>query len=145
LDDQLVNCSTGDEFPDVAGCQSLYGSIVGKQIPRSARNQFYLDLDYRRPLGESNWEWFIGSSYSYESSKFSQVHNLAKTGDSELVNARLGVQSDRWMFMFWANNLLDEDNASSVLRYAEPDAFIRNFAVMQRRPTYYGLTATLNF
>ena len=83
--------------------------------------------------------------YFYESSKFSQVHNLAETGETELVNARLGIRNDRWSFQLWGNNLTDEDNAISVLRYAEPVGFTRNFAVMQRRPAHYGLTATLNF
>jgi outer membrane receptor protein involved in Fe transport len=145
LDDGLNNCSLGDQFPDVPRCQAAFGSIIGKSIPRSARNQFFLDLDYRRPLGDTQWEWFTGVNYQYESSKFAQVHNLAKTGESELVNARLGVQNDRWMFQLWANNLLDDDSVVSIRRYAMPTGFTRNFALSPRRPTYYGLTATLNF
>ena len=146
LDDGLVNCSLGKQFPDLpCPLNSVYGSIVGKQIPRTARNQFFLDLDYRRPFGSGVWEWFAGTNYYRESSKFAQVHNLAETGETELVNGRLGIQNDRWMFQLWANNLTDEDNAVQVLRYAEPNAFLRNFAVQQRRGTHYGLTATLNF
>ncbi|WP_114520900.1 TonB-dependent receptor [Altererythrobacter sp. ZODW24] len=34
-DNGLVDCSTGDQFPASAGCQSLFGSIEGKRIPRA--------------------------------------------------------------------------------------------------------------
>ena len=144
-DDGLVNCSTGDQFPDVAGCTPLFGTIVGKRIPRSAKHMAFLDVDYRRPLGVTNWQWFIGANYAYESSKFAQVHNLAETGSAQLVNARMGFQNDRWMFQLWANNLLDEDSVVSIRRYAEPTGFTRSFAMVPRRSTYFGLTATMNF
>lgn len=146
LDDNLVNCSTGDQFPDDPACQSLFGSIVGKQIPRTAEHQAYLDLEMRRPMGAGNWEWFAGANYSYESSKYAQVHNLAETGETTLVNARLGVASDNYSVSLWGKNLTGEDSVPNILRYADgADDFKRSFAASQRRDTYYGLTVTAKF
>jgi len=145
-DNGLVDCSTGNEFPDVPGCVSAYGSIEGKQIPRTAKNQFYLDFDYRRPFANlSGWYWFVGANYFFESSKFAQVLNLAETGSAELVSARAGMYNERWNFQLWGRNLTGEDHVPSVLRYAEPTGFTRNFAASLRRDTYFGLTATMNF
>ena len=146
-DDGLVNCSTGDQFPEVAGCQSLFGSLKGKQIPRTAEHQGNLDVELRKPLAAGDgWDWFIGANYSYESSKYSQVHNYAETGDTTLVNARLGIQSDRWSVTLWGRNLTGEDSVPIVLRYADGAAdFRRNFVASQRRDTHFGLTLNARF
>ena len=94
-DDGLVNCSTGDQFPSVADCQSLFGSIKGKRIPRAPVHRVFLDADYRTPLGNSDWMVFAGANVTLTSTSFAQVHNLAETGDSVVVDARLGFQNDR--------------------------------------------------
>lgn len=145
LDDGLVNCSTGDEFPDVPGCTSAFGSIVGKSIPRVAEHQVFADLEWRTPMDQGDWEFFIGGNYVYESSKYAQVHNEAETGDTSLVNARVGVANDTYSIQLYGRNLTGEDSAFNVLRYAEPEAFRRNFAISPRRDTYFGLIATANW
>jgi len=144
-DNGLVDCSIGDQFPDVPDCTSLYGSIVGKSIPRVAEHQVFADLEYRTLLGSSGWEWFVGANYVFESSKYAQVHNLAETGDTSLVNARIGMQNDRYAVQLYGRNLTGEDTPYNVLRYAEPAAFRRNFAISPRRDTYFGVIGTMNF
>ena len=148
-DNGLVDCSTGFQFPDAGTCtgNSLFGSIAGKQIPRTAKHQAYLDLELRRPFASGNgWEWFVGTNYSYESSKFSQVHNLAETGNTQLVNARFGFTNDRYSLNFWGRNLTGEESSPLVLRYADgADSFKQSFVGTARRDTYYGLTATARF
>jgi len=145
LDDGLVNCSTGDEFPNDSSCTSKFGSIEGHRIPRSPKHQAYIDVDFTQPFGSAGWNWFVGANYSYESTKFAQVHNLAETGSTTLVNARLGVRNDNWMVQLYGRNLTGEDSAPQVLRYAEPYAFTRNFAVSQRRDTFWGFRASYEF
>ncbi|MDE0061968.1 MAG: TonB-dependent receptor [Gammaproteobacteria bacterium] len=145
-DDGLINCSTGDQFPDVGGCTSVFGSIEGKRVPRTAEHQAYADIELRRPLADAGgWEWFVGVNYAFESSKFAQVHNYAETGDTSLVNVRAGVASDRYSVRVWGRNLTGEDSAYAVLRYAEPEAFRRNFGVAQRRDTWFGVTLTASW
>lgn len=144
-DDGLINCSTGDQFPDVGGCTSLFGSLDGKQIPRTAENAFFADVDYRQEMN-NGWEWHIGANLSYEDSKFSQVHNFAETGDSTLVNLRAGFRNDNYSVLFWGKNVTDEDSVPNVLRYADSArSFRRSFAGLLRRGPQYGVTVTANF
>ena len=147
LDDGLVNCSTGDQFPDVPGCQSAFGSIRDKQIPRTAEHQAYLDVELRRPLPvDGGWDFLAGANYSYESSKYAQVHNLAETGDTSLVNARIGLVSSKYSIVLYGRNLTGEDSAPNILRYADGALDLRrSFVGSQRRDTNFGLTATVNF
>jgi len=151
-DDGLVNCSTGYQFPEMSdqACSTtdnppVFGSIVGHSIPRSAERQAFFDAEFRRPFGSGDWDWFIGGNYFYESNKWSQVHNLAGTGSTELVSARFGFSNENWLLQLLGRNLTGEDAVPGVLRYAEPYAYTRNFAVSPRRDTYFGLRATYNF
>ncbi len=144
-DDGLVNCSQGDEFPEDDSCTSAFGSLKGQKIPRVSEHQFFVDAEYRSEM-RNNWEWFVGANYSYESSRFAQVVNLAETGDAALVSARLGFTNGRWLFSLWGRNLTDEDATPLVLRYADGlDSFKRSFVGTQRRPRFVGITASLNF
>jgi len=149
-DDGLNNCSLGKQV-DTLACSSTnmkWGSIVGKQIPRSARHQAYAGIELRRPLGigDGSWDYVLGADYSYESSKYAQVLNLAETGDTNLLAARLGIVSDAWSLTFWGRNLTGEDSVPNLLRYADGASDLRrNFAGSQRRDTYFGMTLTASF
>ena len=140
-DDGLTNCSTGKQFPEVESCtgNAKFGSIAGKQVPRTANHQLFADAEIRRPMA-SGWEWYAGANYAFESSKFAQVHNEAETGDTTLINLRGGMVSDRYDLRLWVRNVGGETTPYNVLRYAEPEAFRRNFAVAHRPDTQVGLT-----
>jgi iron complex outermembrane receptor protein len=149
-DDGLNNCSLGKQV-DSLPCGSTnmkYGSIVGKRIPRSAEHQLYAGVELRRPLGigDGSWDYVLGADYSYESTKYAQVLNLAETGDTNLLAARLGIVSEDWSLMFWGRNLTGEDSVPNLLRYADGAKDLRrNFAGSQRRDTYFGMTLTASF
>lgn len=149
-DDGLNNCSLGRQVPSLA-CSStnmLFGSIKGHQIPRTAKHQAYLGAELRRPFASSTGfdEYVLGADYSYESSKYAQVMNLAETGDTTLLSARIGVQNEHWSVMFWGRNLTGEDSVPNILRYADGARDLRrNFAASLRRDTYFGLTVTAKY
>ena len=145
-DDGMVNCSTGKQFPNVESCtgNSKFGSIAGKLVPRTATHQVFADAELRRALG-NGWEWYVGANYAYESSKFAQVHNEAETGETALLNLRLGFVGDTYAVRLWARNVTGEDTPYAVLRYAEPAAFRRNFAIGARRDAHYGVSLTANW
>lgn len=134
LDDRLVNCSTRDQFPAVPGCQSAFGSIQGKRIPRAPEHQLFVDADYRVPLGSSDWSGFAGGNVTLTSSSFAQVHNLAKTGDATIIDIRLGVQNDRFKIQAYAKNLFDEDSVQQILRFADANNDLRRNFVAGLRP-----------
>jgi len=144
-DDGEVNGSTGDQFPDIEGCtNSAFGSIAGRQVPRTAEQQLYADVEVRRPMA-NGWEWYLGGNYSFESSKFAQVHNQAETGETNLANLRFGLVNDRHAVRVWARNITGEDAPYAVLRYASPEAFRRAFAVAHRPDTQIGVTLSTRF
>ena len=150
-DDGLNNCSLGRQVPSLP-CSStnmLFGSIDGNQIPRTAKHQAYLGAELRRPLPARMGgfdEYVLGADYSYESSKYAQVMNLAETGDTTLLAARIGVRSEHWTATFWGRNLTGEDSVPNILRYADGARDLRrNFAASQRRDTYFGLTVTASY
>ena len=133
-DDGLVNCSTGDQFPTVAGCQSAFGTIRGKRIPRAPVHQVFADVDYRTDLGMGEWSAFAGGNVTLTSSSFAQVHNLAQTGDAVVADLRLGVQNDRFKVMAYVKNLFDEDAVQQILRYADANNDLRRNFVAGLRP-----------
>ena len=62
-----------------------------------------------------------------------------------MVNARIGFVNDQYSVQLYGRNLTGEDSAYNVLRYAEPEAFRRNFAISPRRDTYFGVIGTMNW
>lgn len=145
-DDRLVNCSLGDEFPSTTGCQSLYGSIVGNRIPRAPVHTVFADLDYRTPLGSGDWSFFAGGNVNLISSSFDQVLNLAKTGGSVVVDARIGAQSDRFKVQLYVKNLFDEDAVAQIIRYADANNDLRrNFIAGLRPGRRFGVILSAGF
>lgn len=152
IDDGLVNGSVGCEIREIPGdptsdcLQNAFGSIVGREIPRTAEHQIFFDLDYRGATGYGDWDFFAGANVSYESSKYSQVHNQAETGDATLVGARIGVSNGQHTLRLWGRNLTDEDSSPLVLRYADGgDSFKRNFVGTLRRGSQIGVTLSSEF
>ena len=133
-DDGLVNCSKGDEFAAVAGCQSAFGSIKGKSIPRAPEHTLFLDADWRSPLGSSDWTVFAGANVNLIASSFDQVLNFAETGGSVVVDARLGVQNDRFKIQAYVKNLGDEDSIAQIIRYADANNDLRRNFIAGLRP-----------
>jgi iron complex outermembrane recepter protein len=146
LDDRLLNCSTGDQFPLVTGCQALFGSIKGKRIPRAPVHQIFADIDYKHNLGSSDWKVSMGANVNLISSSFAQVHNLAKTGGSVVVDARLGFENENFKIQGYVKNLFDEDAVAQIIRYASADADLRrNFIAGLRPGRRFGVVFTAKY
>lgn len=95
-------------------------SIAGNRIPLTSEHQLSVNAELRAPLGSSGMlEWFLRGDYTYESSKYVQVHNLAETGDASLLGAQFGIQSDRWTIMAYGRNILDEDSIVMATRWLQ--------------------------
>ena len=145
-DDNLVNCSTGDQFPLVAMCQSLFGSIKGKRIPRAPQHSVFFDVDYRQPIGSGDWKIFAGANVNLISSSFAQVHNLAKTGGSVVTDARLGAENGKYKIHFYVKNLFNEDSVSQIIRYADSNNDLRrNFIAGLRPGRRFGVIVSAGF
>ena len=108
---------TGADFTGDGNC-----SIAGNQLPLTSEHQFSAFGEYRQPIG-GNWDFFIQSDLTFESSKYVQVHNLAETGDATLVGLRLGVESDDLSFRIWGRNITDEDSIVMATRWLQTPYF----------------------
>lgn len=145
-DDGLVNCSTGDQLPNISGCQSVFGDITGKSLPRAPEHTVFVDLDYRRDIGDSGWQAFAGINAYLLSSSFAQVHNLAETGDSVVSDLRIGAQNDNFRVQFFVRNLFDETAVNQLIRYADANRDLRrSFIAGLRPPRRFGVIAEVRF
>lgn len=148
-DNGRVDCSTGAQFPSI-GCTvngtatPVFGSIVGRRIPRAPVHRVFADVDWRMPLGAGDWEVFAGANITLTSTNFAQVHNLAETGDSVVIDARFGFQNDRFRIQGYVDNLTDEDAVQQLIRYADP-TFRRNFIAGLRPGRRFGVILSAGF
>lgn len=91
-------------------------SIAGNRLPLGSPHQITTSAFLNYPI--STGLDLVGSlAFSFEDSKFVQVHNLAKTGTTEILNARLGVRGDGWEVAVFGRNLTDEDSIPLATRW----------------------------
>ncbi len=130
-------------------------SAAGNELPRVPKNSATLGLTWDGEF-DGGWGWFAGADAFYEGSRYSQIHNLAETGDSTVANFRIGVRpTDRITVTAFVRNAFDEDAPEDVLRYINPAQFIsvpqvpgfpgrqvtnvRDFAITAQSPRMWGL------
>lgn len=83
------------------------GQVAGASLPQQPKNQIILTADYHGQVTEGMRGFFRGD-YTIESKRYDQVHNLAHTGESKLLNLRAGVELGDWTVTLWVNNALDD-------------------------------------
>ncbi|MCC5863380.1 MAG: TonB-dependent receptor, partial [Gammaproteobacteria bacterium] len=94
------------------------GDVSGNQTPISPKHQATATSTFTQPL-TSALDLFLRADYSYQSKKYSQVHNLAYVGDRHLLNLKLGVRADAWDVTLFVDNVLDDRTPSTVVRFAD--------------------------
>jgi outer membrane receptor protein involved in Fe transport len=94
-------------------------NIKGNRYPLAPEETASLALNYDAPLTAGNGLNLIGNfSTTYEGSKYVQVHNLAETGNTTLVNLRIGVRSnDGWSIVAFGRNLTDSETIPMATRW----------------------------
>lgn len=99
------------------------GDVSGNTLPRVPKNLASVSLTAKYPIGEhSMLRW--RTDYSFEGSRFVQVHNLAETGNASVVNMSLGIERDAWSATAWVRNLFDDRTPIDILRYVDPAVFV---------------------
>ena len=102
----------GYVIPAGASC-----SIKGKQVPLTSKQQASFNVGYTAPSGMEGVEWFARANGSYASTKYTQVHNTAETGETTLLNARIGLEAERWSFTVFGKNITDDDSITIATRW----------------------------
>lgn len=104
-------------------------SLVGQQLPRQARHQVSAFADYEVDLS-TDFSTLFSVNGNYLSSRFAQVQNLAETGESFEVDARITfTYRDSLSLTLYGKNLTDEDAALGVLRFIDPSPGNGSFVV----------------
>jgi outer membrane receptor protein involved in Fe transport len=90
--------------------------ISGKQLPLGSKHMLNGAIDYRHPIS-AMLTLVTNASFSYESKKYIQTDNLAFVPSAWLLNARIGVRTDRFTISAFGRNLTDEDAPSLATRW----------------------------
>lgn len=98
-------------------------SLDGRRPPNTAEHMASLISDYRFDFG-NGMSGFLSVDASFRSSKYAQVMNFAETGDRTVVNARAGIEWDKYVFTVFARNLLDNTDPVSITRYIDSRNFV---------------------
>jgi iron complex outermembrane receptor protein len=115
--------------------------IVGNKLPTFSHWGATLTGDFNIPLG-GDWRFVARSDLAVRGDNYWNVVNLDKEKDVTLLNAYVGIESDRWAANVWATNLTDEKYWSNWFNQqttALPDI---GYPAERRR---YGLRVTYSF
>lgn len=108
-----TNFDTGNPTPaGLALCD-----ISGKTLPLGSPYIVNGSVNYETGIGSGDAKLFGIANFSYEDSKYIQTDNLAKTGDTFLLNARLGFKTENFTLAVFGRNLTDEDSIPLATRW----------------------------
>lgn len=91
--------------------------ISGRKLPLGSPFIVNGSVSWSKEIGSNGMEFFANSNFSYEDAKYVQVDNLTKTGDTFLLNARLGIKTERFTFAVFGRNLTNEDSIPLATRW----------------------------
>ncbi len=97
-------------------------SVAGHQFPMGSKHQVSAFLDLSRPMA-NGLNFFANINASYESKRYTQLHQSSFTGAATLVGARIGVQGDNWSLALLGRNLSNEDSAILATRWLQSPYF----------------------
>ena len=138
VDRLLIRLSGG--YTDAEFTETVAGINItdGDRIPNVPETTFAASATYRWSIG-SGLTGFAYGGAQYASERTDTL-NFALDGDATTrVDARLGVESDRWNAYLFAENLTDEDGAVTPLLLGPGGPATR------MRPATYGLQVGLQF
>jgi iron complex outermembrane recepter protein len=92
-------------------------NITGKTLPLGSPWIVNGSASYEREIGSNGMKFFGNTNFSFESSKFVQTDNFAKTGDTFLLNARLGIKTEKFTLAVFGRNLTNESSIPLATRW----------------------------
>lgn len=107
-------------------------SVEGDQFPMGSKHQASAYVDWSQPL-RAGMEFFANLNMSYESKRFTQLHQESYTGDAILLGARVGLRGENWSVALIGRNLGDEDSAILATRWLQ-SPLINNFTIRSTAP-----------
>ena len=149
------NPKLGDGTNDPGVAPLGFGTDVsGNSLPSQSTWQFNTAATYTVPEVLPGWDAYGRLGFSYQNGQYSGVTNLAKTESTELMDLRIGLQSDNYEIAFWSQNLLNDKYVITAIdnltQATETPAFgqwpgTRVNDVYVGNTRTFGVTATVNF
>lgn len=102
--------------PELADFTGGDGSLAGKETPDSPNHSLVFGFEATSQM-TADAEGFLRADFLYESERWTGSSNTGLIGERKTVNARTGLQSDRWTLTFYVRNLLDDDTPTAVLDF----------------------------
>ena len=116
------------EFPDPV--------VIGNELPLISRYTLNLGGQYRAPIADSGLGLLARVDYRRTGRTWWEPYNTTSRHPIDLVDARLGVEHDRWSATLFAENLFDEEYNAEF----SPGGF-----VFKARPRRYGAEVSFRF
>ena len=116
------------EFPDAV--------VIGNELPLISRYTLNLGGQYRAPIADSGLGLLARVDYRRTGRTWWEPYNTTSRNPIDLVDARLGVEHDRWSATLFAENLFDEEYNAEF----SPGGF-----VFKARPRRYGAEVSFRF
>ena len=107
-------------------------SVEGHQFPMGSRHQASAWIDWAQPFGAGR-EFFGNVNVSYESKRYTQLHQLSYTGAATLLGARIGIRGENWSAALVGRNLGNEDSAILATRWLQ-SPLIHRFTLRSAAP-----------
>jgi len=85
----------------------------GNRLEDAAKHALTLGASYTAPLTD-DINWLIETDVNYQGKRFDTSANILEMPSYWLVDLRLGLTSDTWEIVAYANNLLDDDTVKTA-------------------------------
>ncbi len=96
-----------------------YINLAGKKIERAPEHSVVATARWQRAvddlMGGKNVRFFIEGDVQSQGERYVDIFNQVKLDDFVHANLRVGLQSDRWDVMVYANNVTDDDTVMAAV------------------------------
>lgn len=130
---------------------------TGNELEDVAKHSIVAGVSYEWPLTDEV-SWLIESDVQYQDDRFDTADNILIMPSYWLVDLRLGLRSDNWSMIAYANNLFNDDTIKqafnttdfdtiNVAFFPPPFTFILENALQAQLPDkrQIGIRTTFNF
>ncbi|MCG7532325.1 TonB-dependent receptor [Psychrobium sp. MM17-31] len=143
--------ATFDYFPN--GGAAAAPDVTGNRLPQAAEKQAAFALDYIADFNDGDGQWFAHVDVSYTGDAYTTNNNVKEQAlasgetvpfgyipDRTSVNARIGVEFEKWSASLWMRNALDSDDVVFSRR-----EFFNGINEGWNAPRTFGIEATYKF
>jgi iron complex outermembrane recepter protein len=116
------------------------GDISGKRIEGAPTLSAAIGAEWRDVLW-GDWSYFTGADLTWQNEQYADPENLTRIDSYTLVDARLGVENDRWKVWFWGKNIFDRKYVQNA--FVIPS--LRQYAPSYGDRATYGISARVSF